>query len=52
MTLAPSSDSSKVVLLDPFSNWADSRRGSKTTTIENIWNIYSGIRSAISYERQ
>ena len=52
MTLAPSSDPSKVVLLDPFSNWADSRRGSKTTTIENVWNIYNGIRSAISYERQ
>lgn len=52
MTLAPSSDPSKVVLLDPFSNWADSRRGSKTTTIENVWNIYNGIRSAISYEKQ
>lgn len=51
MTLAPSSDSSKVVLLDPFSNWVDSRRGSGTTTIEAVWNIYSGILSAISYSK-
>ena len=49
MTLAPSSDTGKVVLLDPFSNWADSRRGSKTTTIEEVWNVYGGITSAISY---
>ena len=51
MTLAPSSDSSKVVLLDPFSNWADSRRGSGITTLENISNIYGGIRGAISYSK-
>ena len=51
MTLAPSSDPSKVVLLDPFSNWADSRRGSGTTTIEAVWNIYNGISSAISYSK-
>ena len=51
MTLAPSSDPSKVVLLDPFSNWADSRRGSGTTTIEAVWNVYNGISSAISYSK-
>ena len=51
MTLAPSSDPSKVVLLDPFSNWADSRRGSGITTLENISNIYGGIRGAISYSK-
>ena len=41
-----------VVLLDPFSNWKDSRRKSGKQSLDNVWNVYNGVISAIAYERK
>ena len=41
-----------VILLDPFSNWKDSRRKSGKQSLDNVWNVYDGIRTAIAYERK
>ena len=51
MVLTPSGDGN-VVLLDPFSNWADSRKKSGKQTLDNVWNIYGGIRYAIAYQKK
>lgn len=51
MVLTPSGDGN-VVLLDPFSNWADSRRKSGKQTLDNVWSVYGGINYAIAYERK
>ena len=51
MVLTSSGDGD-VVLLDPFSNWADSRRKSGKQTLDNVWNVYKGITYAIAYERK
>ena len=50
MVLTASGDGN-VVLLDPFSNWADSRRKSGKQTLDNVWNVYGGITYAIAYKR-
>lgn len=50
MVLTPSGDGN-VVLLDPFSNWADSRRKSGKQTLDNVWSVYGGITYAIAYRR-
>ena len=51
MTLVGAGDGN-VILLDPFSNWADSRRKSGKQTLDNVWNVYKGITYAIAYERK
>lgn len=51
MTLVGSGDGN-VILLDPFSNWRDSRRQSGKQTLDNVWEVYGGIISAIAYERR
>jgi hypothetical protein len=51
MVLTGSGDGN-VVLLDPFSNWRDSRRKSGKQTLDNVWNVYDGIKYAIAYERK
>ena len=50
MVLTPSGDGN-VVLLDPFSNWADSRRKSGKQTLDNVRSVYGGITYAIAYQR-
>ncbi len=50
MVLTPSGDGN-VILLDPFSNWADSRKKSGKQTLDNVWSIYGGITYAIAYQR-
>ena len=51
MTLSISSNG-KVVLLDPFTNWADSRRRvGEFNSLSEITNIYGGISWAAAYEK-
>lgn len=51
MVLTASGDGN-VILLDPFSNWADSRRKSGKQTLDNVANVYGGISGAIVYKRK
>lgn len=51
MTLSISS-SGKVVLLDPFTNWANKKKGpGEFNSISEITSIYGGIRWAAAYEK-
>lgn len=51
MTLSISSNG-KIVLLDPYTNWKDSRKGvGEFNSLSEITNIYGGIRWAAAYEK-
>lgn len=51
IVFAPSGQSNTAVLLDPFSNWADSRKRSGTNTLDSIFAVYGAPSWAAAYSK-